>query len=185
MFSRKIDTDTEIRLSLPQYAEEIFTLTDTNRSFLRQWLPWLDQTQTAADTREFIVEQLHRFAKGEAVHVTIFVSDSVAGVAGFNQIDRANGIGTIGYWLAEKYNGRGIMTRVVSDLIAIARDTLMLQKIDIRCATNNHKSRAVPERLKFHHEGTLRRAENLYGTWVNHEIYALLLPYGEGDTPNP
>jgi ribosomal-protein-serine acetyltransferase len=73
------------------------------------------------------------------------------------------------------------MTGVVSDLIAIARNNLGLQKVDIRCATGNMKSRAIPERLGFQLEGTLQRAENLYGRWVNHEIYALLLTNSEQD----
>jgi len=175
MFSRKITPDIEIRLSLPKYADEIFAVTDANREFLRQWLPWLDGTTSADDTREFIREQLQRFARGEAIHVTIFSGESVAGVAGFNQIDAVNGIGYIGYWLAEEYNGRGIMTRVVSDLISIARDELGLQKVDIRCATENHRSRAIPERLGFTREGTLQRAEKVYDRWLDHEVYALLL----------
>ena len=175
MFSRQIDPRIEIRLSIPIYADEIFAVTDANRNFLRQWLPWLDGTKNSNDTRKFIQEQLLRFAKGEAIHVTIFVDSVVVGMAGFNQIDTVNGIGYIGYWLAEKYNGRGIMTKVVSELITIARDILGLQKVDIRCATENQKSRAIPERLGFHHEGTLQRAENVYGKWLDHEVYGLLL----------
>ncbi len=175
MFSRKITPNLEIRLSLPQYADEIFAVTDSNRSFLREWLPWLDSVNKSDDTRNFIREQLHRFARGEAIHVTIFSEGAVAGVAGYNEIDSVNGIGYIGYWLAEKYNGKGIMTRVVLDLITIARDDLKLQKVDIRCATENTRSRAIPERLGFTHEGTLRRAERVYDEWLDHEVYALLL----------
>jgi len=179
MFSRKITAELEIRLSLPQYADEIFAVTDANRRFLREWLPWLDRTNSAEETRKFIREQLDLFARGKALHVTIFYKGKVAGVAGFNEIDSVNGIGFIGYWLAEKYNGMGIMTKVVSDLITIARDELKLQKADIRCATQNIKSRAIPERLGFTHEGTLRRAEKVYDKWFDHEVYALLLNNSE------
>ena len=149
MFKRKITSEIEIRLSLPSYVEAIFAVIEENREFLRQWLPWLDGTKSANDTRDFIRAQLHQFARGEALHVTIFSNGSVAGVAGFNQIDQTNGIGYTGYWLAEKFNGKGIMTRVVSDLIVIARDELHLQKADICCATENKKSRSIPERLRF------------------------------------
>ena len=67
------------------------------------------------------------------------------------------------------------MTEVVKELIKMAKEDLSLQKIDIRCATGNSKSRAIPERLGFKHEGTLRRAEKLYDRWVDHEVYALLI----------
>ena len=169
----------EIRLSIPQYADEIFCLTDANRDFLRRWLPWLDYTTSVDDTRSFITEQLHRFARGEAIHVSIFFNGSVVGVAGFDQIDATNRIGYIGYWLASAYNGQGIMTKVVSDLVSLARNELQLQKVDIRCASENQKSRAIPERLGFTHEGTLKRAEKVYDRWLDHEVYALLLDDSE------
>lgn len=175
MFIRQVTPEIKVALSLPSYADEIFRLTDANRDFLREWLPWLDHTKSAKDTENFIREQLHRFARGESIHVTVFWGDTVAGVAGFNEIDTVNRIGYIGYWLGEEFNGRGIMTEVVTDLISIARDELGLQKVDIRCATGNHKSRAIPKRLGFTHEGTLRRAEKVYDEWFDHEVYALLI----------
>jgi ribosomal-protein-serine acetyltransferase len=175
MFSRRLTDRIQIKLSLPQYAEELFELTDRNRAFLRQWLPWLDAITAADDTRSFLTQQLQRFADGECLHITIFYDDKIAGVAGFNSIDRTNGIGYIGYWLGEEFNGKGIMTTVVQDLIVIGRDFFSLQKIDIRCATANSRSRAVPTRLGFVHEGTLQRAERVYDQWYDHEVYALLL----------
>ena len=176
MFTRILTEKVKISLSVPNFAEELFALTDRNRSFLRLWLPWLDETMTPSDTRRFLELQLHRFAKGESLHVTIFYEDAIAGVAGFNSIDQVNGIGYIGYWLGEEFNGKGIMTTVVRELVAIGRDFYSLQKIDIRCATGNARSRAIPERLGFSHEGTLRRAERVYEQWYDHEVYALLLP---------
>jgi ribosomal-protein-serine acetyltransferase len=53
-----------------------------------------------------------------------------------------------------------------------------LQKVDIRCASGNRRSRAIPERLGFTHEGTLRQAERVYEAWFDHEVYALLLEAG-------
>ena len=76
------------------------------------------------------------------------------------------------------------MTTVVQDLVAIGRDYYSLQKIDIRCATDNKKSRAIPDRLGFTHEGTLRRAEHVYGQWYDLEVYSLLLPTNEGSRGN-
>ena len=156
-------------------AEAIFALTDRNRDYLRRWLPWLDGTRTASDTKQFLEHQLSRFAKGEALLVTIFYRGSLAGVAAFNSIDHVNRTGFIGYWLGEEFNGKGIMTSVVRDLIAIGKEYYSLQRIEIRCATGNARSRAIPERLGFQHEGTLRRAERVYENWHDLEVYAMLL----------
>jgi len=175
MFSRQLTDKIRISLSLPQFAEELFALTERNRIFLRQWLPWLDRTTTVADTRNFLDSQLHRFANGECLHVTIFYDNVIAGVAGYNLIDQTHGIGYVGYWLGEEFNGEGIMTTVVQDLVLIGREFYPLQKVEIRCATENSRSRAIPERLGFTHEGTLRSAERVYEKFYDHEVYGLLL----------
>ncbi len=107
--------------------------------------------------------------------MTIFSEGVIVGVAGFNSLDQTNGIGYIGYWLGEGFNGKGIMTTVVRDLIDVGKNYYSLQKIEIRCATGNSRSRAIPERLGFTHEGTLRRAERVYDHWLDHEVYALLI----------
>lgn len=137
--------------------------------------------RTVEETRGFLTQQVQRFACGESLHITVFHNDVIAGVAGFNSLDRTNGIGYIGYWLGEEFNGKGIMTTVVRDLIEIGRDYYSLQKIDIRCATSNLRSRAIPERLEFSHEGTLRRAERVYSEWYDHEVYAMLIDRSEQD----
>lgn len=175
MFSRALADSLTISLSIPQYADGLFELTDRNRMFLRRWLPWLDGTITAEDTRQFLALQVERFARGEGLHVTIFSDGSMAGVAGFNSLDRTNGIGYVGYWLGEEFTGKGIMTTVVRDLIEVGRRYYSLQKVDIRCATGNSRSRAIPERLGFSHEGTLCRAERVYDPWFDHEVYGLLI----------
>ena len=175
MFSRKITPKIRLHLTIPQFADDIFTLTDSNRDFLRQWLPWLDHITEPEHTRTFFTEQLELFAKGEALNASIFYEDSLVGLIGFNSIDKTNRIGYIGYWLAEEYNGKGIVMPCVRDLISLGQDFFSLQKVDIRCATDNHKSRAIPERLGFTHKGRLDRAEWLYDHWVDHEVYELLL----------
>jgi ribosomal-protein-serine acetyltransferase len=54
MFFRRIDKDIALSLSIPQYAEKLFELTDRNRDFLQQWLPWLDRIKATSDTKDFI-----------------------------------------------------------------------------------------------------------------------------------
>ena len=174
MFFREIDRDLKLSLSIPQYAEELFELTDRNRDFLKQWLPWLDSVREISDTRDFLELQLLRFQKGEALHITIFYRDKIAGLVGYNQIDRDNNIGHIGYWLGQEYNGKGIMTKSVRELIEIGCLYYSLRRFDIRCAINNNRSRAIPERLGFQNEGIIRQAEKVYDNYFDHVIYGLL-----------
>jgi ribosomal-protein-serine acetyltransferase len=150
MFSRIITDEISISLAIPQHAEAIFALTDRNRQYLRRWLPWLDRTKAAGDTKQFLEQQLLRFARGEALQATVFYRGAVAGVAGFNSIDRLNRIGSIGYWLGEEFNGKGIMTSVVGELIGIGKAFYSLQRIEIRCATKRCQSMIMSySRLTF------------------------------------
>lgn len=174
MFFREIDRDIKLSLSISQYAEDLFELTDKNRDFLKQWLPWLDNVQKASDTREFIELQLLKFQQGKALHITIFYRDKIAGVVGFNEIDHDNKIGYVGYWLGQEYNGKGIMTKSVKELMEIGHSYYSLNRIDIRCAVENSRSRAIPERLSFQNEGIIRHAEKVYDKYLDHVVYGLV-----------
>ncbi|MDJ0636866.1 MAG: GNAT family N-acetyltransferase [Xenococcaceae cyanobacterium MO_188.B29] len=173
MFFREIDRDIKLSLSIPQYAEELFQLTNNNRDFLKQWLPWLDNVRESSDTREFIELQLLKFQQGKALPVTIFYQERIAGVLGY-LIDRANNIGYIGYWLGQEYNGKGIMTTSVRELIEIGYMYYALDRIEIRCAVENTRSRAIPERLGFKNEGTIRHAAKVDDRYQDHVVYGLL-----------
>ena len=66
------------------------------------------------------------------------------------------------------------MTRACRALVAHAFDTLRLQRVEIRVATGNRRSRAIPERLGFREEGILRQVEWLYNHYVDHVVYGRL-----------
>lgn len=174
MFYREINKDIKVSLSVPKYADELFKLTDKNREYLRQWLPWIDYNQKSGDTKDFIKMQLSKFHKEEALNATIFYKNSIAGVVGFNVIDQRNGIGYVGYWLGEEYTGKGIMTLAVKDLIKLGFEFYDIKKADIRCATVNKKSIAIPERLGFQKEGVIRKAEKVYENQYDHVVYGML-----------
>jgi ribosomal-protein-serine acetyltransferase len=67
MYYHRINNEIKVGLSVPQFAEELFIVTDRNREYLKTWLPWLDTIQKTSDTREFLVLQLQRFSKREAL----------------------------------------------------------------------------------------------------------------------
>lgn len=164
----------KISLSVPQFAEELFALTDKNRQHLKTWLPWLDKVQKVDDTADFLQLQVKRFGEGEALHLSIFYNGKIVGVLGYNMIDRTNGIGHIGYWLGKEFTGKGIMTKAVSELIYLGFEYWPLQKVEIHCADDNIKSRAIPEKLGFQNEGTIRRAAKVYETYQDHVFYGQL-----------
>jgi ribosomal-protein-serine acetyltransferase len=175
MFYCQIDDCHKLRLLHISDAEELFKLIDANRTYLRQWLPWLDSTNNVADSENFIRFTLQQFANDEGFAAAICDNNCIVGIVGFNRIDRQNQIGYIGYWLAASYQGKGIMTKSCQKLIDHAFETLKLHRVVITCATENQRSRAIPFRLGFAHEGVLRDVEWLYDHFVDHDVYALLV----------
>jgi ribosomal-protein-serine acetyltransferase len=155
-------------------AAELFALTDANRTYLRQWLPWLDVVTQVEDTRDFIARRMRQFAEQEGLTAAICEDGKIVGVVGFIRIDWGVRSGYIGYWLAESHQGRGIMTESCRSLINYGFTTLKLDRVVIACDTANHRSGAIPLRLGFTHEGVIRDAEWLYNKSRDHDIYALL-----------
>jgi RimJ/RimL family protein N-acetyltransferase len=64
----------------------------------------------------------------------------------------------IGYWLRTDATGAGYATEAVKLLVRLAFDLLQAERIEIRCDARNARSAAVPRRLGFVHEATLRCA---------------------------
>src|SRR5699024_12268827 len=142
MFQYKVDQDYSLRLMSGLDADELFILIDESRDHLREWLPWLDDTQYVNDSRKFIQDSLLLFNNREGLTTGIFYKGELVGVGGFNEYDWKNRIGYIGYWLGDRYVGKGIMTKVVYVLTGYGFRDLKLNRIDIRAATGNLKSRA-------------------------------------------
>ncbi|MFC2948724.1 GNAT family N-acetyltransferase [Virgibacillus sediminis] len=174
MFLLEIDEEITLRDLQISDAEELFRLTDQSREYLREWLPWVDNTKNIDDSRAFIEHARKAYAERKGLTCGIFYQGKLVGTVAFNSFDWLNRIGYIGYWLAPDQQGRGIMTKVCRALIHHAFYVLELNKVDIRAAYENKKSRAIPERLGFVKEGQIRQAEWLYDHYVDHVIYGML-----------
>lgn len=158
------------RLSV-EHADNLFSLTSSNRIYLRQWLPWLDAVQTPADTLKFIEGTIEQFESGRGPQYGIFCDGELCGVAGFHDLDPEKREGSVGYWLAEKFTGSGVMTEAVRELLRVGFDEYNLAAIEIHCAVENVRSRNIPERLGAKLERIVKEAEWLYDHHVDHAIY--------------
>lgn len=174
MFLHKIDEDLSLKLIDLRDAEGVFELTNSSREYLREWLPWLDFTTKLEDTKAFIKNSLKGFPENKSLSTVILFKGEIVGIAGYNEINGSNKTAYIGYWLGEGFQGNGIMTRVARALTEYAFAELKLNKVEIRAAVENTKSRGIPERLGFVNEGSIRQAEWLYDHYVDHVVYGML-----------
>ncbi|MCL6452176.1 MAG: GNAT family N-acetyltransferase [Alicyclobacillus sp.] len=174
MFCHSVSDEVQLKLLDLGDAEKLFSLTDASRHYLREWLPWVDATKTVDDSKAFIQFTLQQFASNNGFQAGILYNGQMAGVVGFHEINWANRSTSIGYWLGEGFQGRGIMTGACRAMVDIAFRVYGLNRVEIRAAVENRKSRAIPERLGFQQEGVCRQSEWIYDHFVDHVVYGML-----------
>jgi ribosomal-protein-serine acetyltransferase len=173
-FSRKIAEGVSLEILKEEDAGALFAVVEANRGYLRRWLPWLDAMQSPADKLASIQAMRKLAADSLGFSSAIRAQGEIVGVAVYRTVDALNRSGAVGYWLAESHQGRGLVTRSCQALIDFAFAALNMNRVGIACAVENTRSRAIPTRLGFQHEGFSRDAEWLYTHYVNHANYSLL-----------
>jgi ribosomal-protein-serine acetyltransferase len=174
LFTLRVDNEIELQLFQLQHTNELFQLVDSNRYHLRRWLPWVDNMLGPEQYHTIIPMWLKQFADNQGFNLGIRYRGQLVGAIGLHQIDWRNRLTSIGYYLGEGFQGKGIITRAVQALLNYIFLDLQLNRVEIRCGVGNHKSRAIPERLGFSKEGIIRDGENLYGYYHDLLVYSML-----------
>lgn len=169
-----IDENIKIELINENHSQPIFDIVDKNRNHLREWLPFVDRMQTIEFAENFVKGTMQRNKEGNEFAFVIIENDKVIGRIGVYKIDGQNKIGEIGYWLAENFQGKGIITKSCKALIDFCFSDLQLNRIEIKCGTENFKSKTIPEKLNFTREGVIREGELLYDKFIDLNLYSLL-----------
>jgi ribosomal-protein-serine acetyltransferase len=174
MFSWPIRDGFELRLLEERHAPVVFAAVERERQHLREWLPWVDATRTEDDTLSFIRAVLEQFSTNHGFAAGIWSGDVLAGIVGMHRIDWMNRRVELGYWLAREFEGRGIMTDACRAVTTHCVEELELHRVEIRCAAGNTKSAAIPKRLGFQLEATLREAHFVNGSFHDLLVFAML-----------
>jgi ribosomal-protein-serine acetyltransferase len=154
-------------------AVELHTLIEVNRAHLARWMPWA-ASQTPRDTAQFIRSTRRQLTDGDGLQAALTANAAIIGVVGFHGVDWPNRATSLGYWLAAEAQGRGTMTHAVRALVEHAIGTWELNRVEVRADVANLRSRAIPERLGFELEGTLRQAQRLGERYRDQVVYAML-----------
>jgi ribosomal-protein-serine acetyltransferase len=166
-----IPEDAELRLLTEAHAKELHELIETNCAHLAAWLPWA-AGQDYADTLGFIRETRAQLQANDGFQVAICVHERIAGVIGFTAVDWTERSTNIGYWLAAERQGRGTMSAAAA-LTDHALSVWELRRVTIKVATENARSRAIPERLGYREEATLPKAQQVGGRDLDLVVYSI------------
>jgi len=115
--------------------------------------PWLSWAQTDPFTLEQTRETLHKLYAQTILrkefHFAIFSDEQFIGGCSLHAVNWRVPSADIGYWLRRSYQGRGLMTEAVQDLVHFGFDQMQLQRITLSVDDKNTQSIAIAERTGF------------------------------------
>lgn len=167
----EIDENIKLETRTLKYTKIISNLINKNKEFFKKSLGWLpDGKYTEKDAKEYIKNSTYEenFIKDFVVKY----KNEVVGVIDFHDI--VNNEANIGYWLDEKMQGLGIMTKSCKKLIEYGFVQLHFSKINLLCNVENFKSENVAKRLNMNFECIIPNFENLYGRILDHKKYVII-----------
>lgn len=177
MFDREhIEMDADLRLEVlgAEHAAELHAVVAMNRAYLARTLPWASEASSLEDTQEFVALRRRFFKHRRALPLALIFRGAIVGGVGLDVVDPLTRTGELGYWLDERHQGLGLMTRAVSAVLEVAFVRGRMHRIELMTTPQNVKSCALAERLQFTFEGTKREAGLLNGAWVDLRLYSLL-----------
>lgn len=156
----RIQTErTVVRCWDPSDASLLKEAIDSSLEHLRPWMPWVaDEPQDLSKKVELLRTFRGEFDLGRDFVYGIFDRDETV-VLGGTGLHRRVGDGAleIGYWIRADRVGRGLATEVTAALTRVAFELHHVNRVEIRCDPVNHRSAAIPRKLGYTHEATLRQ----------------------------
>lgn len=173
---RSIRVDEHIRLRDPVAADAaaLFNLVEANRARLARWLPWVPQIRTIQDEVDWIAGRHVPGAAETELALLILDHGEIVGGVGIGGLGHSARKGEIGYWVSHEAEGKGIVTRACRAALKYAFETRAMNRMQIRAALDNARSRAIPERLGFKLEGVERAGALVQGRFQDLAVYSML-----------
>lgn len=130
-----------------------------NREHLLTFMPWArDEPQTLEQKIELLRGFRARFDSGEDFVYGIFNPENTSILGGCGMHPRVGpGALEIGYWIDKDHINQGLATETSAALTKVGFEIHGVQRMEIHCDPLNHASAAVPKKLGYLYEGTLRQ----------------------------
>jgi RimJ/RimL family protein N-acetyltransferase len=170
LFDFPYSFDTErltIRGPLPGDGKEIHAAVMESLDELRPWMPWaVGKVLNAKEYEIRVREGQLKFLSREDLWMMLLLkgTQTIIGGTGLHRINWSVPKFEIGYWVRTSYARQGYITEAVAGLTDFAFGILGAKRVEIRCDARNARSAAVPERLGFVHEATLRHDDRHHKT---------------------
>jgi len=148
-----------VRCWEPRDAPLLKEAVDSSLDDLRPWMPWAHMEPQPLSEKVALLRRFRgQFDLGQDFVYGIFDSDETK-VAGGTGLHTRVGDDAyeIGYWIRSSHAGQGFATEATAALTRVAFELCGVDRVEVRVEPGNAPSIAVPRKLGFAEEGTLRR----------------------------
>jgi RimJ/RimL family protein N-acetyltransferase len=165
-----------VRSYEPSDAQLLADSIAENVEHLKPWMPWAHNEPEPIEAK---VERVKRFRGLFDIQ-----EDYIYGIFNAEETRLLGGTGLhtrlgddqleIGYWMHKDFVKQGLVTESTAALVKVAFEIISIHRLEIHCDPGNHASAAIPRKLGFAHEGTLRANTRFLDRWRDSMIWALL-----------
>jgi len=143
----------------PRDAPLLKEAVDSSIDHLLPWMPWAVHEPQSLEDKVALLRQFRgKFDLGQDFTYGIFTPDEEQAVGGTGLHTRiGDDAFEIGYWIRASRAGEGLATESTAALTRVAFELTDVDRIEIRCEPENERSRAIPRKLGYREEATLRR----------------------------
>jgi RimJ/RimL family protein N-acetyltransferase len=143
----------------PEDAPLLLRSVTESLEHLLPWLPWAKNEPEPLDEKVTRLRTMRgKFDLGQDFIYAIFDRDDKEVVGGTGLHPRVGPDAfEIGYWIDVNHVGRGYATEAAGALTRVAFEIEGVRRVEIRCDPSNDRSSAVPRKLGYTHDATLRK----------------------------
>jgi ribosomal-protein-alanine N-acetyltransferase len=157
-------------------AKGMLALRVANRYFFEPWEPDSSrELYTPEGQRRDLVQREDDWHTDRRYSFAIAAPDGeiVGGIVLSNVIRGALQSANVGYYVAEKHNGRGIATEAVRQVVRFAFEEIGLHRVEAGVMPHNPRSMRVLEKAGFTRIGFAPHYLKLRGGWKDHHLFQI------------
>jgi RimJ/RimL family protein N-acetyltransferase len=165
-----------IRCYEPSDVQMLADSVRENVEHLKPWMPWVHAEPEPIEEKEKRLKRFRgRFDLGQDYVYGIYNPEETRLLGGTGLHTRLGESELeIGYWIHKDHINKGLVTESTSALIKVAFEIIHVHRLEIHCDPGNYASAAIPRKLGFTHEGTLRGKTRFLDNWSDSMIWGLL-----------
>lgn len=164
-----------IRCWNPADAALLKAAVDVSIEHLLPWMPWAANEPTDLDTKIALLRRFRgQFDLGQDFTYGIFSRDEAEALGGTGLHTRlGSDAREIGYWVRADRINQGIAAETAAALTRVAFEVDKLDRVEIHCDADNVRSAAVPRKLGYVHDATLRRRAITVGALADSMVWTM------------